>query len=51
MNRDPLTSCVATIDNQVGASSVGAGVGSEVDISTLELGRLSVTAHWDHAVP
>lgn len=48
---DSLTDSVATVDDDVGTSAVGAGIGGKVDVGTLELGSLSITAHGDHAVP
>jgi hypothetical protein len=46
-----LADSVATVDDDVGTSAVGAGIGGQVHVGTLELSSLSVTAHGDHAVP
>lgn len=46
-----LSGGITTVNDNVGAGGVGAGVRSEVDICTLELGGLCVTAERDHAVP
>ena len=46
-----LSGSVTTIDDDIGASGVGACVGGKVDVGALELGGLGVTAKRDHAVP
>jgi hypothetical protein len=46
-----LSGSVATINANVGTSGVGAGIRGEVDVCTLQLRRLCVTTHGDHAVP
>jgi hypothetical protein len=46
-----LPASVTTVDDEVGTSGVCASVGSEVDVSTLQLLGITVTSHWDHAHP
>ena len=43
-----LPRSVATIDHDIRASSVAASVRSQIDVCTLQLLRLSVTAQRDH---
>ena len=47
----PLSGSIATVDDDVSASSVGASIAGKIDVCTLELRSLGVTAHGDHAVP
>jgi hypothetical protein len=46
-----LADSVATVDDDVGTGAVRASIGGEVDVGTLELSSLRITAHGDHAVP
>jgi hypothetical protein len=46
-----LSSGIATINNDVCASCVSRSITSKIYISSFELGRLAITAHWNHAVP
>lgn len=47
----PLSGSVATVDDDVSASSVGASIAGKIDVCTLQLSSLCVTTHGDHAVP
>jgi len=51
MQTSHLPASVPTINDNVRAGSVRAGIADEVDISALELLGLSVTTHGDHAHP
>ena len=42
---------VATIDEHIGASGVGAGITAEVDIGALQLLGVTVATHGDHGPP
>lgn len=42
---------ITTVDLQIVASHVGAGVASQVDVGALELLRLTIAAHGDHRQP
>jgi hypothetical protein len=46
-----LSGSVATINADIGTSGVGAGIGGEIDVCTLQFGGLCITTHRDHAVP
>ena len=46
-----LSASVATIDEQVSSSGVRAGVRHEVDVRTLQLFSITISAHWNHALP
>lgn len=46
-----LSAGVTTVNEEVGTSGVGGGVGGEVDVSALELLGETVTAQGDHGVP
>ena len=46
-----LTSSVSTINDDVCTRGVRACIAGQIDVCTLELGRLSITAHGNHAVP
>lgn len=46
-----LSCGITTIDDDICARGVRAGIGGKVDIGALELGGLGVTAKRDHAMP
>ena len=46
-----LSGSIATVNDDIGTSGVGAGIAGEVDVGTLELGGFGVTAEGNHAVP
>lgn len=46
-----LAGAVTTVNDEVGTGGVGGGVGAEVDVGSLELLGVTVTAHGDHGVP
>lgn len=46
-----LSCGITTIDDDICARGVRAGIGGEVDVGALELGSLGVTAKRDHAMP
>lgn len=46
-----LWGAVATINNQVGAGSIGGRIRGQVQISTLQLVRLSFTTHGNLVPP
>lgn len=49
--RANLGSAVATVDDEIGPGSIGGSVGSKVEIGTLELVGLALTAHGDLVTP
>lgn len=51
MYRLHLPDAVSAVDNQIIASHVGAGIADQVDVSTLQLLSLTISAHWDHREP
>ena len=46
-----LANTVASIDDNVRPSSVGASITDEIHVSALQLLRLAIAIHWDHALP
>jgi hypothetical protein len=46
-----LSDAVATIDDDIVASGVCASIRHQVDIRTLQLLRITITAHGNHALP
>ena len=46
-----LTAGVATVDEDIGTSGVGASVTAEVDVGALELLSITVATHGNHALP
>ncbi len=46
-----LSGSVSAINDDVSASSVRASIAGKIDVSPLQLGRLGITAHGNHAVP
>lgn len=49
--RENLGSAVATVDNEIGAGSVGGSIGGKVEVGTLQLVGLALTAHGDLVAP
>ena len=50
--RDPhLSAGVSTVNDEITTSSVGRSIRKEVNVSSLELLGITVSAHGDHALP
>lgn len=46
-----LGSAVATVDDEIGPGSVGGSIGGKVEVGTLQLVGLALTAHGDLVAP
>lgn len=46
-----LAGSIATVNAKISTSSVAGSVTGEVDVCAFQLCCLSITTHWDHAMP
>lgn len=49
--REKLGGAVTTVDDEISAGSVGGSIGGEIEIGTLQLMGLALTAHGDLVAP